>query len=292
MIIKKEKKLFGFTLIESLVVIGVLTILVSMAVVAFYLFQKESDLNNSAEKIINIIRTAQNKTLASEGASQYGVYFEDTASPQQYTLFKGNSFAARNASFDQTHKLSESIEIYGINLSGGKEIVFERVTGATEQPGNVSLRLKTDLTKNKTIYIEELGQVGTTAPSVPVGGRIIDSRHIHFDYSRIIDTNTEILNLVFITKTQQIPLAGNLKDGQIYWEGEILVDGENQKIKIHTHRLNNPDTQFCVHRDGRYNNKELTITLSGDSSGYLLIYSADGLITSSQSMYVTNLNWQ
>jgi len=285
----------GVTFIELLVIVGILVILTVISVPTLLFFQREADLNNSTEEIINTLRLAQNKTLASEGASQYGAYFDSTTSPHQYTLFKGTDFASRDSSSDEIHKLPKVVEFYEINLGGGNEVVFDRVTGETGQPGNVSLRLKTDLTKTKTVYIESSGQVGQTS-SFPTNGRLEDSRHVHFDYSRVIDTTTEKLILTLdTTVTKEIIIADYLKDDQIYWEGEVDVGGDIQKLRIHTHRLNNPDTQFCVHRDRRYNDKALDIDISGDGGATpnLIGYSSDGLTTTKgSSIYVSEPGWQ
>lgn len=284
----------GISFIEMIMVVAILVILISITVPVFIFFQRGLEFHNNAEEIISVLRIARNKALASEGSSQYGVYFDNTGSTHQYILFKGESFALRDNSFDEIYNLSDNIEVYDIDLSGGNEIVFDRVTGNTSQPGDISLRLKTDLTKTKTIYIEGSGYVKLTAPVIPSDdNRVRDSRHVHFDYTGTIDTASETLTLSFeggVNKT--IVIADNMKDDQIYWEGEVDVSGEIQKIKIHTHELNNPNTLFCVHRDIRYNNKSLAITIDGDGTGTLIEYSADGSIITSTSIYVINLDRQ
>lgn len=284
----------GISFIEMMMVVAILVILISIAAPVFIFFQRSLEFNNNIEEIISVLRIARNKALASEGSSQYGVYFDNTGSPHQYILFKGESFALRDNSFDEIYNLPDNIEVYDIDLNGGNEIVFDRITGNTSQPGDISLRLKTDLTKTKTIYIEGSGYVKLTVPVIPSdANRIKDSRHVHFDYNNVIDTVNETLILSFepgVNKT--LIIADNMKEGQIYWEGEVDVYGEVQKIKIHTHNLNNPNTLFCVHRDIRHNNKSLAITISGDGSGTLIEYSANGSITTSTSIYVTNLNSQ
>lgn len=285
----------SFTLVELLVIIGILVILATISVSVFRFFQRESDLNNSIEEIINILRLAQSKTLASEGASQYGLYFDISVSPHQYILFKGPDFATRDISFDEIYDLPNTVEIYEINLGGRKEVIFNRLTGETNQPGNIALRLKTDSTKNRIIYIEDYGQVGQTSPSVPTEGREKDSRHVHFNYSRVIATTTERLILIFDgTFTKEIVIANYLEDNQIYWEGEIDVGGDIQKLKIHTHRLNAPDTQFCIHRDRRDNNKALDIDISGDGgvTPNLIGYNSEGQTTKGSSIYVSEPEWQ
>jgi len=284
----------SFTLIEVLTIVGILVVLIALSVPALRFFQKESDLNNSVEEILNTLRLAQNKTITSEGASQYGVHFE----AGKYVLFKGAAYNPA-ATENEIHNFPESVEISEIELAGGgSEVVFDRVTGTTNQSGKVVLRLKTDISKTKTVYIENSGQVGLTSPSTPSDeNRIKDSRHIHLDNSRQIATSTESLTLTFDTVlTKEIPFADYLKDGQFFWEDEVDVEGEIQKLKIHTHRLNNLDTQFSIHRDRRYNNKALTIdiddTPTDSDTGTLITYTAQGETATGTSIYVSNLQWQ
>lgn len=285
----KKQKPKGVTLIELLVVVGIFIILTAISVPAFRYFQRESDLNNSTQEIINTLRLAQNKTLASEKESNYGVHFET----EKFVLFKGTSYNP-SAANNETHNLPKNVEIYEISLAGGgAEVVFERLTGETNQSGKVSLRLKSDFSKTRTVGIESSGKITLgeeVNPSDLPGG---DSRHVHVDYTWNIDTAIEKLTLTFEGGTvEEITIANYLPGGEIDWEGEVDVGGDSQKLKIHTHRLNNPDTQFCIHRDRRYNNKSLTITISGDPSGGSIIeYSADGSITYTSS-YVSDFQKQ
>ena len=264
----------SFTLIELLVIIGTMIILMALAAPAFRIFQKESDLNDSAEEIINILRLAQNRTLASEGASQWGVYFSTSTSPHQYVLFQGTDYDSRVVSSDEVHKLPKSIEIYEINLGGGSEVVFNRVSGETNQSGNIKIRLIGDISKTKTIYIENSGQVGLTSPSTPSdANRVKDSRHVHFNYNQNVQ-DAATLKLIF----PDYPADNYNIDFQTYlnadktefsWEGKVLVGPEGskteQRLKIHTHSLTSVAAQFCIHRDRRSNDKTLNITLDTEN---------------------------
>lgn len=276
---EKLKILRGVTLTELLVVIGILIILGTLTLPAIYSFQKESDLDDATREIINNLKLARSKTLVSEGAKNWGVYFTTTTIPHQYTLFKGTSYDSRTISSDEIFKLSKTIEFSEIDFEEKKEVVFNRMTGTTEQPGKVSLGVKDNPEKSRTIYVEDSGRIELSTSSVSDENRLTDSRHIHFNYNRPggISTSTENLILTFeggITK--YIIIADFIKEGQIYWQGEIDIGGDIQKLKIHTHRLNNPDTQFCIHRDRRYNNKTLSLTISGDGTGNLISYTAAG----------------
>lgn len=266
----------GFTLIELLVIIGTMIILVTLAVPAFRAFQKESDLSNSAEQIINTLRLAQNKTLASEGASQWGVYFDTTTSPHQYVLFKGVDYAAptRDTNFDEIHKLPKSVEIYEIDLGGGNEVVFERVSGETAQTGNLNLRLINDPDKTRTICIARyiIGFCG----SVPSGGLIADTRHVHFDLGwSIKDATTLKFNFVNAAQIETIDMADYF-NSKFDWKGKFIVEGVEQKYRVHTHFLDVFDTLLCIHRDGE-NTEAVTIYIvKAGIDKEIVHYRADG----------------
>jgi len=275
----------GVTLIELLMIIAILVILSTFAIPTISNFQKESDLNDNTREIINNLELARSRTLASEEESKWGIYFTTSTTPHHYSLFKGESFAT--GCLSQIFKLSETIEFSEINFNGGNEIIFERVTGETYQPGMVSLRVKTDPNKSRTIYVEPSGKVELSTSSVSDANRITDSRHIHFNYIREISTTTEKLILDFGGEvTEEIIISDFIEDGQISLEREVDVGGDLQIIKITTHRLNNPDTQFSIHRDRRYNNKPLSISLSGDGSGNLISYTAQGEESRGTSIYL------
>lgn len=289
----KWKTQNGFSLIEILLVLGLLIILVGFAIPTFRYFNSGANLKKSAGEIIGALRAAQSKTMASEGANQWGVYF--STSTNQYVLFQGANYGSRNTSFDEPHDLSLQTEIYQTDL--GQEVVFDRVTGKTNFTGSLSLRLKTDPLKTETIYVESSGRVGTANPLTPSQeNRLKDSRHVHFDYSRFITVSAETVKLIFTydsqTYTKEIIMADNLKEAQFYWQGEISVGGESQNIEIQTHSINSPGTQFSIHRDRRYNTKALTVEISGDASGGLISYDASGQTVKGNSIYVSEPIWQ
>jgi len=294
----------GFTLLEIVIVIAVLTTLIAIAMPDFLLIKRQMDVKSGAEELASIFALSQSKAIASEDNKKYGVYLDTAASPNQYILFKGEDYESRDVSADQAFPLPQQTEFYDITLASN-QIVFDKLTGIPVTSGSVSIRSATDLDENKTVYISALGTIGFDAPEPASDtSRIKDSRHVHVDYSRYIIFDVvsipctgETLSLYFdgsATPQQQISICENISGGNFDWDGAVEVDRENQTIHIHTHKLNDTGTQFCIHRDRRYNTKSLKITISGDNSGPLVEYSADGLTTSPPliSSYASDPVWQ
>jgi len=286
----KKGKNAGFTILEVVIAIAILSVLSMVSIANFVLFQKTSELNNGVQEFIGIAKLAQSKSLASGLDNQYGVYLDTSTSPNHYVLFRGQSYALREPAFDAVYSLPSKIEFYSINLGGGNEMVFDRLSGATEKTGSISFRVKTDTNQNKTIYISGSGTVSFNAPPNFLDeGRVKDSRHLTFDYGRQIDTATENIILTFDGSVQkQILISQYLSSGEFDWQGDVDVGGQIQTIYIHTYKLNNPNTQFSIFRDRRINNKSLGIMISGDNSGNIASYPADGSNPSFSSIYVSN----
>ena len=287
----------GFTLIEILLVIAVFIILLTISVVALRPFQKQSDLQSSSQEIISALKRAQNRTLASENESTFGVFFDTSG---QYILFKGAVYGADPLA-DEVSRLPDSVEFSVVDLGGGDEIVFDRLDGTTSQPGSITVRLKSSPSQIQVIYIDVLGIIETTSVTAPSdSARIKDSRHVHVDYKKIggIDTATESVILDFDSGVhlEVIPIASNLSGGQFSWEGEIDVAGEIQNIKIHTLTLNSggglDETKFSIHRDLRFNSKELDIRLSGDGTGDIIQYDAANNTIETSDYVFSPPDWQ
>lgn len=285
----------GFTLVELLVVLGALALLFAVSIPAFRSFGRTSDLNNGAEEIMSALRLARERAAASEGASRWGVKFSTSTTPNQFILFKGNSYLSRDTAQDRMYRTPAAVEIFETGLTGGSEVVFARLTGTTTQAGMLRLRLAANPMASTTVAVDASGRVSrgdASGVSLPTPSPR-DSRHVHVDYSRAVSTATENIVLTFEGgTTETIPIASNLEGGQIVWQGTVSVAGQNQTLGIRTHRLNNPDAQFSVRRDRRYNTKAVTLSLSGDASGTFLEYSADGLATLKTSVYASDPQWQ
>jgi type II secretory pathway pseudopilin PulG len=285
----------GFTVTELIVVIALVVLFTGLAIPALRVAQKNSELEDASQLLQSVLRLAQSRTLGSEAASQYGVFFDTAASPDQYILFRGATYATRDVAADELHILPKNVEMSVVAIPGN-EVVFSRLTGTVANTGSVTLRLVSDLAKQETVYVSSSGAVQKTSAFMPSDAeRQKDSRHVHADYTgRAISTQIERLRLVFSVMTYEIVIADNMQAGQIFWKGDILVDGTVQTLQIQTHLLNDPvlGTQFSIVRDKSKNTKAVNIEISGDSTGDLIRYDVQGQTTKGSSVYVALPLWQ
>ena len=271
----------GLTLLEVLFAITILGALAIMGFLSFLPLRGDADVTAVSNQIIATLQLARNRTLASVNDTQYGVHFESN----QFTLFVGNSY--NSAALDnETHDLPSGIEISSINLiGGGSDVIFERVDGTTDQSGTLDVVLTRDTTNTNTISILPSGLVGFEGTVTPVDSRVTDTRHLHFDLGYSIQGATT-LTLTFsdppnpdVVEIVNAPNYFNGSQTEFDWQNTINVNGSDQTIRIHTHTLTASDTILSIHRDGRYNDKAVTIEFDGQE---IVSYSADGTATVGQ----------
>ena len=143
----------GFSLVEIIVAVAVLAVIAALTANAFSSFYKNMALNSAVEQAISVLQEARSNTLSGKDSSQWGVHFEIS----RLAFFKGTSFTEPNPN-NRDYQLSYSVEIYGISLNGGgPNVIFQKLTGKTNEYGAVSFRLKSDVSKTKTITIESNG---------------------------------------------------------------------------------------------------------------------------------------
>ena len=273
---KKKAFLQGFTLVEVLIAIAVITILGGIGVVSFNASRNVRDLTTSAQNMISIIRVAQSKTLAGENDSSWGVHLQTN----QITLFAGDTFAA--STFTQAYALPPSIEITNIALTGGgSDIIFQRVTGQTNQNGTFALDVIASPSNLFSVTIDSSGKIyqTTSFPGVAVA-RSVDTRHRSFTLGWSIKTATS-MTLTFSDPpnpdtVQTITMSSFFDSGKTKfdWSGTVIIGGLDQVLRIHTTALTDTNTVLSIDRDCRKNTKQLAIAIDGKA---IATYEADCL---------------
>jgi len=110
----------AFTLIEVLIIIFLISILGFFLFSVGLNFYKSQQLESQTQTILQTLRRAQLKAMSVELDSSFGVYLTD----ENFTLFKGDSYAIRDSQYDEVFDLPEII-----NVSGLSEVVFLKFKG-------------------------------------------------------------------------------------------------------------------------------------------------------------------
>jgi len=145
----------GFTLIEVLISIAILALITAVILGIFRLFDENRALSSATAGVISVIEKARQLTLFSKDSSQYGVHFDTN----EVVIFKGDTFSAMDVN-NITTKLHSKIFIEDISLNGGApDLIFERLSGETEEYGTITIQSKADSSKTKVLIIEKTGLV-------------------------------------------------------------------------------------------------------------------------------------
>lgn len=142
-----DKSGAGFTIIEILIVIGLLTGIFAMGVVTGtdtyqrYIFRAE------LEKTAALLQKARSSAMANVGESSHGVYFDNVSS--NIILFRGTSYAT---SSPYNLKVEKSKVV---SISGPSAVIFTPLSG-TSTAGIITL---SDGIRNSLITVNNEGQI-------------------------------------------------------------------------------------------------------------------------------------
>lgn len=121
----------GFTLLEVIITVGIVSLLIGFTVVNVIGFQDKANLNSILVSIIADTKEQQLKAMVgdTEGratAARYGVHFD--TSPNRYVLFHGQSYDANNATNFPVN-LPQTLSFSSIAFPGGN-VIFSQGDGA------------------------------------------------------------------------------------------------------------------------------------------------------------------
>lgn len=145
---KNYTKSHGFTLVEMLLSVAIISILVGTSLPVYVSFQTRGDLEIATQSIADMLRRAQTYTRGVSGDSQWGVAVQSGSA----TLFKGASFATRDATYDETTVISPNTAVSGLS-----QVVFTKLTAAPSTTGTITLTANTN--DVRTITINAKGMV-------------------------------------------------------------------------------------------------------------------------------------
>ena len=145
----------GFTLIEVLIVIIISGFLVVGSLAVFSNFNDKKAFEVSTQGVVNLLKDAKSNTLASKDSTVYGVHFETSRA----VFFKGSTFSDPDP-FNRIYTMPADIELSSIIINGGgSDIVFDRLTGETQQFGTTTISRISDPSVTIDIVVGATGVV-------------------------------------------------------------------------------------------------------------------------------------
>ncbi len=122
----------GFSVIEMLIVIGIVMIIVGITAPVGFRYYQTQLLDESTCLVFDTLRRAQQNAMFQKNDNAFGVFFEENS----FTLFDGSTFLTRDENEDEVFILSNNI-----SLSGLQEIVFSRKHGTTTADGEIVISM-------------------------------------------------------------------------------------------------------------------------------------------------------
>ncbi len=145
---KKKIIKTGFTLVEMLIVVGLITLLAAISFPIYKNFIEVSQIDNTTRDLQETLRRANGKSQASDFNSRWGVHITSKA----FVLFSGSSWLSRDTSYDENHPAG-----WGINISSSvPDIIFTK-NGTTTTIGTITINGGTG--NNKIINVNGEGTI-------------------------------------------------------------------------------------------------------------------------------------
>lgn len=147
----------GFTFIELLIVIVIISILASVVLAGFYNYRLHRTLELSAKEVRQILEEARSRTLAAVNDSSYGVEIGSS----EITLFAGEEYYSDESS-NETFTIDQRVIISEISFDPpSSTVLFKRATGESSVEGFIELSLINKPESKKRITVSKQGIISS-----------------------------------------------------------------------------------------------------------------------------------
>jgi prepilin-type N-terminal cleavage/methylation domain-containing protein len=142
----------AFTLIELLIVIGVMGLLVGLSSLSLVSFGKGSELDSGRTTVVQALREAQSDSLANLGNNPWGVHFETN----KVVIYQdtGSGYNPADIANNRTKLFPKGV-VASWNLTGGTNyLLFDKGLGTTLNNGSITISSTANTTATITINSE------------------------------------------------------------------------------------------------------------------------------------------
>lgn len=150
----------GFTIIELLVVIGIISVISVVAFVSLRGRRNVVELNTTGQQVVTLLREAQSRSVSGLNGATWGVHLENsTTTAPFYALYSGAYASTNTAGY---YRLPARVEFVTstLGLGSSTNITFTPYSGASSVSTTITLRLAPD----GTLYAVTIGSLGEITP--------------------------------------------------------------------------------------------------------------------------------
>lgn len=125
----------GFTLIEILVVLVIISIITGISVATFVNMNRGAILREASSNVYDALTSARGRTLSSQNNTVYGVRM----STSSIIRFEGSTYTPGNTS-NTVYLFNSAVSATSSLITQGKDIIFQRLNGEPSATGTVYIR--------------------------------------------------------------------------------------------------------------------------------------------------------
>jgi prepilin-type N-terminal cleavage/methylation domain-containing protein len=144
----------GFSLIEMLIVIGIIALLVGIGVNSFVSARNSKQLDVTLQAVASKLYEAKSSAISGKNGQNFGVKFNSSS----YVYFVGSSFNpsdSANVTFQIPSNINMTYTLPGPDYA----VIFSRMTGKPQVSGNITLTRTDNASSTQTIVIGTLGDI-------------------------------------------------------------------------------------------------------------------------------------
>lgn len=155
----------GFTLIELVIVAGLIAIIAIVSVLSLGGRKRRADLDTTAQQMVTLIRSAQTRAVSRQSSTAWGVRFDNSTTTRPfYALYASSTYATSTVVTFFTLPTSVEYAPSSLALGATRDVLFAVGTSETATSTSFEIRLKNDPSIDVRVSVEEVGRVFTEEP--------------------------------------------------------------------------------------------------------------------------------
>ena len=149
----------GFTLLELILVVGILAILGTVGFNFYFNFQIDVKVDEEINRLQQVLRQIQQKAVSGEEGAKWGIRFvNNTADDQHYDVFWGDSFSAGTST--DIYYLPSGVIFTTPSTSSTLDVIFNKRTGESASSSIVTIIIQAETSDvSKSVSITPKGLI-------------------------------------------------------------------------------------------------------------------------------------